>query len=178
MTVLSRLKLFKLNQKQQTGSVLLIALVFLTLLSLLGVTILNSSFLELKMAGNAQDHADSMQIAQAGLDAVMALRGSPKDPFARFDQYANNEAIDQVFTALKLSPPPLAEITAEKNQIDTRIRRTIRAGDCLRESRASSTRTIQCHYYEIESHHHQLITGAASSLMLGVAQQIPATQTP
>lgn len=159
----------------QHGAVLLIALIFVTILSLLGVTILNNSFFELRMAGNAQDHADSMQVSQAGLDAVMSLRQTPTDPFTHFDQYATNEVLDAVFTALKLAPEPLAAITTPYNQISTRIERTIKAGDCLRETNASSTRNIQCHYYEIESRHRQLTTGASSQLHLGVAQQIPAT---
>ena len=53
--------------KMQKGSVLLVSLVFLLLLTIVGVTAMNISTLEEHMAGNYRDHDLAFQAAEAAL---------------------------------------------------------------------------------------------------------------
>lgn len=53
--------------KQQTGSVLLISLIFLVVLSVLGLTSVQTSILEERMAGNTRDKELAFQSAEATL---------------------------------------------------------------------------------------------------------------
>lgn len=54
----------------ERGSVLLVALVFLVLTSLIAVTTMNTSVLEIRMAGNSQFREDAMQIAEGIRDDI------------------------------------------------------------------------------------------------------------
>ena len=54
--------------KNQQGAVLVMALVMLTVLTLIGVSSMSSSTLELKVAGNTQQHDIAFQAAQTVID--------------------------------------------------------------------------------------------------------------
>ena len=53
---------------RQQGAVLVMALVMLTVLTLIGVSSMSSSTLELKVAGNTQQHDIAFQAAQSIID--------------------------------------------------------------------------------------------------------------
>lgn len=59
--------MFHSRKKRQQGSVLIIALLFLLLLTLVGVTAMQSSTIEERMAGNARDSSIAFQAAEAAL---------------------------------------------------------------------------------------------------------------
>ena len=61
--------------KKQQGAVLVMALVMLTVLTLIGVSSMSSSTLELKVAGNTQQHDVAFQAAQSVIDIAAS-----KDP--------------------------------------------------------------------------------------------------
>jgi hypothetical protein len=58
---------------KQQGAVLVMALVMLTVLTLIGVSSMSSSTLELKIAGNTQQHDTAFQAAQTVIDIAASL---------------------------------------------------------------------------------------------------------
>ena len=62
------MKYIKLHIRKQKGAVLVMALVMLTVLTLIGVSSMSSSTLELKVAGNTQQHDIAFQAAQTIID--------------------------------------------------------------------------------------------------------------
>ncbi len=56
------------DKTSQGGAVLIIALVFIMILTLLGVTAMDSTILETKLAAYAQERSWAFQIAEAGLE--------------------------------------------------------------------------------------------------------------
>ena len=65
------MKYFKTNNPdKQQGAVLVMALVMLTVLTLIGVSSMSSSTLELKVAGNTQQHDIAFQAAQTVIDVA------------------------------------------------------------------------------------------------------------
>lgn len=62
------MKYIKLHIGKQKGAVLVMALVMLTVLTLIGVSSMSSSTLELKVAGNTQQHDIAFQAAQTIID--------------------------------------------------------------------------------------------------------------
>ncbi len=67
--------------KNQSGAVLVIGLVFLVLLTMLGITTMQATTMEEKMAGHARDRSLAFQAAESGLrDAEQFLIG--KDFYA------------------------------------------------------------------------------------------------
>ena len=71
-------------QNRERGAVLIVALVFLVILTMLGVTAMTGTTMELRMATNARDHAVALAAAEA------ALRDAEYDVFNR--AYAGQEA--------------------------------------------------------------------------------------
>jgi hypothetical protein len=72
------------HQKQQQGSVLFMALVFLVLTALIAVTTMDTGILSRKMAGNSQFKEDAMQITEGVVNevalSVIELMDSVKAP--------------------------------------------------------------------------------------------------
>lgn len=60
--------------KTQRGAVLIVGLVLLIVITVLGVSGMNSAVLELTMAGNRQFHQEAFQAAESGIDIVLAQR--------------------------------------------------------------------------------------------------------
>lgn len=58
------------GRNNQKGAVLIMALVILVVMTILGVTVMNTSSLEEKMAGNTQEHTRAFQVAESGLERV------------------------------------------------------------------------------------------------------------
>lgn len=59
-------------QKRQQGAVLITALIFLVILTLISVAAMRSSTLELRMAGNEQEHRRALQSTQSAINGVLA----------------------------------------------------------------------------------------------------------
>lgn len=57
----------------QRGSALLVSLVFLVILTVLGLSVMNTSHLEMKMAANAQFGNQAFQAAESAIDTVMRI---------------------------------------------------------------------------------------------------------
>ncbi len=73
---------------QQTGSALIISLVFLLLLTVLGLSAMQSSTLQEKMAGNAAEKNRAFQLAEAALRAgELSVKTNPAT-------YATTSAVD------------------------------------------------------------------------------------
>lgn len=73
-------------QQRQRGIALAVALVFLLLLSLLGVSAMQTSTLQERMAGNERDRGVAFEAAEAGLRVGEAeLRPVPPSPFDNSD---------------------------------------------------------------------------------------------
>lgn len=60
--------------KRQRGAALIVGLVLLMVLTVLGISGMNTATLELTMAGNAQFGQDAFQSAETGIDLVLARR--------------------------------------------------------------------------------------------------------
>ncbi len=58
----------------QRGAVLVVGLILLMVLTVLGVSSMNTATLELVMAGNAQSHQQAFQAAETGIDISIAER--------------------------------------------------------------------------------------------------------
>lgn len=58
--------------QRQQGAVLITALIFLVILTLISVAAMRSSTLELRMAGNEQEHRRALQSTQSAINGVLA----------------------------------------------------------------------------------------------------------
>ena len=63
---------YNIKIKEQTGAVLMTALILLVIMTMLGITSMSTSTLEEKMAANSQDINRSFQAAETGLEMVFS----------------------------------------------------------------------------------------------------------
>src|SRR3569832_2459392 len=61
-----------MSPHRQAGAVLIVSLLMLLIMTLLGITAMNSTTLEEKMAGNMRDRNTAMQASEAALKAAEA----------------------------------------------------------------------------------------------------------
>ncbi len=64
------------NRRHQSGAVLVIALVLLLALTVLGVSTMSTARMELRMAANDQFLENAFQLAETGLDTILAQLNS------------------------------------------------------------------------------------------------------
>lgn len=83
--------------RRQRGAILIVTLLFLVILTMLGVTAMNSTTMEERMAGNTRDAAIALQAAEAALrDARRDLNQIPvtgsfgRARTVRLDDFGNN----------------------------------------------------------------------------------------
>ena len=95
---------------RESGAVLIVAMILLVLLTLLGVTAMNTTSLEEKMASNTQEQVRAFQAAETGLsqafndDAAYDISGTYSVPSAAFAGTDNQAGY--VSTFLGFSNPP------------------------------------------------------------------------
>lgn len=78
----------RIQAKHQQGVVLFIALIFLLLLTIIGVSAMNSSSLQEKMATNLKDKTVAHQAAESALNSAeiwIMMRGSRSEIFSSID---------------------------------------------------------------------------------------------
>ncbi|HET8698574.1 MAG TPA: PilX N-terminal domain-containing pilus assembly protein [Gammaproteobacteria bacterium] len=59
-------------KSKQTGATLIVGLILLLVLTVLGVSTMNTSRMEVRMAGNTQFRQDAFQLAESGIDIAIA----------------------------------------------------------------------------------------------------------
>jgi type IV pilus assembly protein PilX len=78
---------FSRTRRGQTGAVLIVSLLFLVILTILGITAMSGTTLEHRMAGNTRDYAVAMQAAEA------ALRDAHRDVNPRPNETGRNTPV-------------------------------------------------------------------------------------
>ena len=116
--------------KRERGAVLIVALVFLVILTMLGVTAMTGTTMELRMATNARDHAIALAAAEAALrDAeydVMnrayvgkeAQKRSPEPVLANFGVNTTAGTCSNTAPYIGLCLPGSAPVDAQPLPID------------------------------------------------------------
>lgn len=137
-----------LHSTRQRGAALVIGLIVLLMLTLLGVSNMNMTSLELKITSNTQNHDQAFQGAASAIELVMqAPPNSPYyiSPISKADQVFNTGTIGSVQT------------TATVSYVEA-------AGDfmCVGESSKKS-----CNIYKIRATGTHLPSGATSVQELG-----------
>ena len=149
--------------KKQNGSALFVSLIMLSLLMILGTSTLTTSMVDLKIAGNTRLSMDSLQKADAGISGTVSLIGTADDPF-------NGNDNPNPFATLANAVDPLQPIENEVAVFTTLV---APEGACGRSTRGSSSGTISCEYYQINSTHVALNNvGVSKTVIQGVRREI------
>ena len=150
------------SPKKQQGITLVVAILFLLILTIISVFAATNSSLELKMAGNMQDSFTSFQSAEAGAKAVLGLANTPNDPFDGFtteDPVHPNDTDtepgwDPFFVwADDAADHPLADVTGSPANIDVTLNLTTQGTTCPRSTDGFSADILACDHYDIGSIH-------------------------
>ena len=155
---------------RQSGVALVVALLFLLIVTILSVTAARNSSLSLQMSGNMQDASSSFQAAETGIFGALALAGTgATDPF-------NGTSTEAPFDGL--SPSPLDALN-DPNSVSADITLTALDRSCPRPRRSntqgSSEGTYACDYYRIDAEHEAELR-ARTRVSLGVVKTVLASQ--
>jgi len=147
---------------KQSGITLVVAILFLLILTIISVFAASSSSLELKMAGNMQDSFTSFQTAEAGAKAVLGLAGTANDPFDGLSTedplHPNdtdaNPGWDPFFSwADNAVDHPLRNVSGTPSSVDVTLNLTTRGTTCPRSVQGYSTDLLSCDRYDIGAIH-------------------------
>lgn len=132
------------NGRQQ-GMALVVSLLFLLVLTMIGVVAATNSRYALQMSLNTQDGLQSFQAAEAGVYAALATSGTATDLFMGF-------STEDIFDGLSDEENPLASLETA-DDVTTDVFLTASATACPRRVDGSSVGLFDCDYYRIESEH-------------------------
>lgn len=153
---------------RQQGVALVVALLFLLVVTIISVIAASNSQMSLKMAANMQDSYDSFQSAEAGIVAVLALAGTGNDPFDGDDSLMPFAAFDPNSTH------PLRSLNDGPQSMDVDVFITNTNTTCPRSGAPSSVGLFACDYYRLESEH-EVVKKARTKVNLGVVKTIIGT---
>ena len=165
---------------KQRGITLVVAILFLLILTIISVFAATNSSLELKMAGNMQDSFTSFQTAEAAAKAVVALANTANDPF---DGVSTDEPVHPKDTdtepgwdpfidwADDAADHPLANVSGQVSDIDVTLNLTTSASSCPRSANGFSSDILACDHYDIGAIHDEE-QKARTVLHLGVVNTV------
>jgi len=130
--------------KKQSGAALLVSLIMLALLMVFGTSMLTSSMIDLKISGNTEVSMDSLQKADAGINGTISLIGTANDPFLN-----SNDNPDPYLGIADANNP----LNVIKNEVAVFTTLMAPAQTCGHVRNASSSSTLECEFYEINSTH-------------------------
>ena len=150
----------------QKGVALVVALLFLLVVTVISVTAANNSSVGLKMASNMNDAYSSFQSAEAGLFGLLGLAGTAFDPF-------DGSNSPTPFAGVPAAAHPLRNLNLHggAGSVDVDVFITAGATQCPRSLNGYSTELLDCDYYRVASEH-QEPQKARTKLELGVVKTI------
>jgi type IV pilus assembly protein PilX len=130
-------------KQSQQGVTLVVALLFLLILTIISVFAATNATLELKMAGNMQDDFISFNSAEAGVAAVLAIEEAfvGRDVAEPFDLLPDDE------------PNPLLALRDGSESVDIDITLTSPATECPRNVAGFSAGVLNCEFYRVRAQH-------------------------
>lgn len=132
--------------RSQQGMALVVSLLFLLILTIIGVVAATNSRYALQMSMNAQDALQSFQSAEAGAYAALATDGTPAGLF-------EGASAQDVFSGMSDDDSPLGLLETGADSVRTDVILTASATACPRRVDGSSVGLFDCDYYRIESQH-------------------------
>jgi hypothetical protein len=127
--------------RQQRGVVLITALVFLVILTLLGITSMSTNTLEERMAANSQDINRAFQTAETGVAQAFSASGTFSGTTANFSSAGQDTAVGTYGATTTYSSSYRGSESIQFQDI----------------SNAASAGTFKYHYFDLQS------TGATQS---------------
>ena len=155
----------------QQGVALVVALLFLLVVTVISVIAASNSSISLKMSANLADAYASFQSAEAGVIAVLSLAGTADDPF-------DGDDTPDPFSAFDPNEHPLSGLSDGARSVGAEVILTTAATTCPPESAetASSARLYDCEFYRIDAEH-AVPREARTKLELGVIKKIIGTDS-
>ena len=164
--------------RTQQGITLVVAILFLLILTILSVFAATNSSLELKMAGNMQDAYASFQSAEAGAIATLALSDTTADPFDGLPTETPLHPNDTdtvpgwnpfIGWADDADDHPLKGVSGSPAALDVTLNMTTSATACPRAVEGFSADLLACDHYDIESLHSE-VQKATTEVHLGAVK--------
>ena len=152
--------------KAQTGVALVVALLFLLVVTVISVIAASNSTLGLKMASNLQDSYASFQAAEAGAIAALGLAGTANDPFD-----VNGDTLTPFAAFDPNTNHPLRDVFGGAAAVDVDVFMTGSRLACPRSATGSSVDLFECDYYRVASDH-AVAQRARTRVQLGVVKKI------
>ncbi|MCB1679555.1 MAG: hypothetical protein KDI16_12805 [Halioglobus sp.] len=150
--------------KAQTGVALVVALLFLLVVTIISVIAASNSTLGLKMASNMQDAYASFQAAEAGAIATLGLAGTANNPFD-----VNGDTLTPFAAFDPNSNHPLRDVFGGAGAVDVDVFLTNTRLACPRSAAGSSVGLLECDYYRVASEH-AVAQRARTRVQLGVVK--------
>ncbi|MBU0500094.1 MAG: pilus assembly PilX N-terminal domain-containing protein [Gammaproteobacteria bacterium] len=125
-----------MNRGVSQGAALVTALLLLLVMTIIGISGITSSTLELRMAGNTQDFYDQFQSADAGVSKAMTVASN-------FDGKLHEDIFNGGSNELdKKRVPYTLTVNVTPEELDL---------PCPRKEAATSDDVFTCKYYDIDS---------------------------
>lgn len=163
---------------RQRGVALVVALLFLLVVTVISVIAASNSALGLRMSANLQDSYASFQSAEAGVLAVLALAGTANDPFDGDDSRdVFDNSADPKYWACDNVDNPLLKLNDGACAVEADVILTTAATACPRSATGSSVGLFDCDFYRVTAEH-EVPKEARTRVEMGVVKTIIGGSSP
>ena len=163
-------------KSKQTGSALLVSLIFLGVLTMLGVSVALTSTTQLKISANSEETNRTFHSTNAGANLLLSktvLGGQRGDDVllnaksqSGSEQSTSSSFVSDVYD--KTSDNPIYD-----RQISVSIKQKAKGTTCPRGENASSAHKIACDYFDISSmYQHTVNPDYKPSVKVGVYREM------
>jgi type IV pilus assembly protein PilX len=94
---------FSATAAQQRGATLIVGLVLLLVLTVVGISGMNTATMEINMAANTQFQQDAFQMTEDGVDEVLSTRGYTTDAARSLDWSGNQDYDRHAVTTYRMN---------------------------------------------------------------------------
>ncbi len=168
-------------QQKAAGSALIVALIFLGVLTMVGVSITLTSTSQLKISANSQDLEDTFWATNAGANLALsetAVGGAAIASDAMLDDKAQSmqeyeadaDFLANVLDKVQTSPVFGFKGKNKGKELTVSMQQNGKGTSCPRSEKGSSVTKIACDYFEISSSYE--VNGYKPAVKLGVYREM------
>ncbi len=168
-------------KQKAAGSALIVALIFLGVLTMVGVSVTLTSTSQLKISANSQDLEDTFWATNAGANLALsetAVGGAAIAGDAMLDNKAQSMRehsadgtfLGDVFDRVQTSPVFGFKGKNKGKELTVSIQQNGKGTSCPRSEKGSSVTKITCDYFEISSSYE--VNGYKPAVKLGVYREM------
>lgn len=161
---------------KQSGSALLVALIFLGVLTMLGISVALTSTTQLKISANSEETNRTFHSTNAGANLLLTETVLGENRSGDILLHAKSQSGKEQDLSSSFAGNVYSNVTTDKKYdraLTVSIKQTAKGTTCPRSEKASSTTKVACDFFDISStYQHEINPDYKPSVKVGIYREM------